>query len=264
MTEVHTIATLAGAGTPTGQILGGGTILMRELNYAPQNVPSLVRVLDPALREVKRSGDGLLIGAGVTMAQVMREPQLAALAPVARSIGGPALRNMATVGGNLFAPHPYGDFCTALLALDAQVVWADGREEALEAFLAKRDSVQGIVAAVSVPAIRPESFRYRKVSRTKPKGISVLSIAFASEGYGGRTDGARLAFGAMGPTPRRAKAAEAALRGVNLSDRAAVEQVCQAALQDLDPPDDAIASAWYRRKVAPIHLRRLLMGEDGP
>jgi xanthine dehydrogenase small subunit len=46
---------------------------------------------------------------------------LAFLAPVARSIGGPAVRAAATVGGNLFAPSPYGDFSVALLALGAIV-----------------------------------------------------------------------------------------------------------------------------------------------
>ena len=50
------------------------------------------------------------------------EPGLAFLAPVAESIGGPAVRNMATVGGNLFARSPYGDFAVALLALGATVV----------------------------------------------------------------------------------------------------------------------------------------------
>ena len=44
-----------------------------------------------------------------------------ALAKAARAVGGPAIRNMATVGGNLFAPAPYGDFAVALLALDATV-----------------------------------------------------------------------------------------------------------------------------------------------
>ena len=51
------------------------------------------------------------------MAAIARHPDLAALARAARAVGGPAIRNMATVGGNLFAPTPYGDFAVALLAL---------------------------------------------------------------------------------------------------------------------------------------------------
>ncbi len=56
------------------------------------------------------------LGAGVTMSQILASRELEFLHPVARVIGGPAVRNMATVGGNLFAPAPYGDLTAALLA----------------------------------------------------------------------------------------------------------------------------------------------------
>ena len=60
------------------------------------------------------------------MAQVIANRELSFLHPVARVVGGPAIRNMATVGGNLFAPSPYGDFTVALLALDATVAMSGG------------------------------------------------------------------------------------------------------------------------------------------
>ena len=75
------------------------------------------------------------------MAQIIANRELAFLHPVARAVGGPAIRNMATVGGNLFAPSPYGDFTAALLALDATVAMQggySGRETPLEEFLASR------------------------------------------------------------------------------------------------------------------------------
>ena len=76
-------------------------------------------------------GGRIEIGATVTMAQIASHPALSFLQPVALSIGGPAVRNMATVGGNLFAPYPYGDFAVALLALGAEVLsegarWFEG------------------------------------------------------------------------------------------------------------------------------------------
>ena len=61
------------------------------------------------------------IGAAATMASIVAHADLQFLRPVASSIGGPAVRAMATVGGNLFAPYPYGDFAVALLALGAEV-----------------------------------------------------------------------------------------------------------------------------------------------
>ena len=96
----------------------------------------------PRLDANRASGARITIGAGVTLAQILRERDLAFLHPVARSIGGPAVRNMGTVGGNLFAPAPFGDLAVALLALDATVSIQGGygaREMAIEEFLAGRD-----------------------------------------------------------------------------------------------------------------------------
>ena len=108
----------------------------------------------------------------------------------------------------------------------------------------------------------PDSFRYRKVARVKPKGVSVLSIAASVSAVGGRVSGARIAYGAMAPTAIRAKAAERALEGRTL-DEAGVAAAVAAAAEGTSPPTDAIASAWYRREVVGVHLRRLLLGRDG-
>ncbi|MFK7763258.1 MAG: xanthine dehydrogenase family protein subunit M [Roseobacter sp.] len=260
MTRVVTVSSLSEAAAANGAILGGGTLLMRQVNDAPQEVPNLVQVTDPALRSLTVDSQSWHIGAGVTMAEIIAHPDLAALHPVARSIGGPALRNMASVGGNLFAPHPYGDFAVALLALGAEVVWSDGRTQDIETVLRDRATVQGVVQSIRVPKVAPDALKYRKVSRTKPKGISVMSIAVHLETSGGVISAARVAFGAMGPRPMRAPAAEAALRGARL-DTHAVAAACAACARDLAPFDDAIASAWYRTEVAPVHLRRCLLGE---
>ncbi len=261
MTEVQTIDSLRAASQIQGHVLGGGTLLMRQVNYAPQDVPVLLRITDPAFRQITRIGSQISIGAGVTVAQVMASSDLAALAPAARAIGGPAIRNMATVGGNLFAPHPYGDFAVALLALGATVQWADGRTEDIEAFLAGRGAGRGVVSAVVIDPPRAGALRFAKVSRTKPKGVSLMSIAVHLNGMGGQVNSARIAFGAMGPGPMRAKAAEAALAGARL-DANGVAAACTACVNDLAPMDDPLASAWYRTQVAPIHLRRLLLGES--
>lgn len=260
MTEVTTLSSLSAAAQVQGQVLAGGTLLMREVNYRPDTVPHLVRITDPTMQAITRAGSQISIGAGVSMAQIIADRDLAPLAQVAKAIGGPAIRNMATVGGNLFAPHPYGDFATALLALGATVQWADGRQEDIETFLAGRAAMRGVVAAVLIDPPRADAFRFAKVSRTKPKGVSVLSIAAVLDSTGGQINAARIAFGAMGPTPMRAKSAETALTGARL-DPGGIAAACANCTNDLAPVDDALASAWYRNEVAPIHLRRLLLGE---
>ncbi|MBY0362097.1 MAG: FAD binding domain-containing protein, partial [Phreatobacter sp.] len=207
------------------------------------------------------------LGAGVTMAAILKRRELAYLHGPAQAIGGPAVRNMASIGGNLFAESPYGDFTVALLALDAQVMVMQGfgapRAVPLEEFLAGRArGGQGLVTAVQFAAPQNAAdFRFRKVSRVKPKGLAVLSMAAHLPMSGGRVNGARIAYGAMGPVPMRAKAVERALEGKAL-DTAAITAARAAAAEGIRPVTDAIASEWYRREVLPVHLARLLSGQD--
>jgi CO/xanthine dehydrogenase FAD-binding subunit len=260
MTTVETYPTLADAARAMGRdavYLGGGTIVMREVN-AGTAPPRVLRTTDRGLRDIRASGDTVTLGAGVTMADVLAHRDLEFLHPVARAIGGPQVRNMATVAGNLFAPHPYGDFAAALLALGARVVLAgQGGARSVEEVLRDRERT-GLVAAVDVPRPRdPRAFGFLKVSRVKPKGVSVLSIAAVLPREGGRIRGARVAFGAMGPAPLRATAVERVLEGQAL-DAATISRAAAVAAEGLDPPTDPIATGWYRREVAGVHLGRLL------
>lgn len=260
MSVVETYPTLAEAARALGTdavYLGGGTLVMREVNAgrAPARV---LRVTDPGLGEIRATGDGVTLGAGVTMADVLAARELDFLHPVARVIGGPQVRNMATVAGNLFAEHPYGDFAAALLALGARVSFAGGGSPRPVEEVLRDRARGGLVSAIEVPRPRdPRAFGFRKVSRVKPKGVSILSIAALLPREGGRIRGARVAFGAMGPAPLRATGAERALEGQSL-EPGVIARAAEAATEGLDPPTDPVATAWYRREVAGVHLRRLL------
>src|SRR4051794_12404862 len=98
-------------------LLGGGTLVVRRTNAGDPEIETLVRWADPQAQGIDIDAGEVRIGAMMTMAQVARHPGLGWLAQAARAVGGPTVRNMATVGGNLFAPSPYGDFAVALLAL---------------------------------------------------------------------------------------------------------------------------------------------------
>jgi CO/xanthine dehydrogenase FAD-binding subunit len=244
--------------------IAGGTLVMRALNEGDVAITTLVRLADGALAQIRISGARVAIGAEVTLLQILRERELSYLHPVVRSIGGPAVRTMGTVGGNLFAPPPFGDLATALLALDATVSVQSGygaRDTPLEEFLAGRDRTAGALV-LGVAFERPagaDAFRYRKVARVKPKGASVVSIALHVPNMGGRVSNARIAYGAMAATAIRAKAAERALEG-RMLDETGVAAAVAAAAEGTSPATDAIASAWYRREVVGVHLRRLLLG----
>lgn len=242
----------------SARYLGGGTLAIRDANEGDLSFDTLVRVVDPALSRVDVSGGRVRLGASVTMSAILRHPDLATIAPAARGIGGPAIRNMATVGGNLFAPTPYGDFAVALLALGATVN-ADGRLMQLEEFLLVRTEFRGIVSAVEFSLPAAGAFRFAKVSRVKPKGVSVLSIATHIEADAdGTIAAARVALGCMADRPIRARKAEEALVGAKLTEDGIAAAV--AAVSDgIRPPTDPIASEWYRREVLPVHFRRLLL-----
>ena len=199
------------------------------------------------------------------MAGILANRELAFLHPAARSVGGPAVRAQATLGGNLFAPPPYGDLCTALLALDARVSVQSGysaRDVSVEELLRRRgDGTREIVTGVELTRPRDtRSFRFHKVSKVRPKGVSLLTIAARLEESGGRLSGVRVAYANMAPTPARAEAVERTLEGRRL-DRPSVEAAAAVAAEGSSPPTDALASSWYRREVVPVHLARLLLGE---
>ncbi len=243
------------------RFLAGGTLVMRAVNEADPAIATIVRSTDPSLLHIALSSGRVELGAGVTMAAILAERELAFLHPVARAVGGPAVREAATVGGNLFAPSPYGDLAAALLALDATVMLAGGtgRDLPLEEFLGRRDRGVSLVSSVAFRRPANAAFRFAKVTRVHPKGVSVLSIAAQLPLASGRIAGARIAYGAMNRTPVRAKAAERALEGRAL-DAAGIAPALAVAADGTAPADDAIASAWWRREILPVHLRRLLLG----
>ncbi len=244
--------------------LGGGTLIMRALNEGDIAISTVVRATDQALARIDVTSSRITIGAGVTFAKILAERELAFLHAPARSIGGPAVRNMGTVGGNLFAPNPYGDFTVALLALDATVSVQGGlgaRDLPIEEFLQSRERQSGALV-LAVACQRPasaEAFRYRKIARIKPKGGSVITLAAHLPVSGGRITGARIALGSMAAMQIRARAAERALEGRAL-DEAAINAAAAVAAEGVSPADNALGSGWYRREIVGVHLRRLLSG----
>lgn len=248
----------------SARFFGGGTLIMRAVNAGDQSFDTIVRLRDPALHTIRAEGDGFVIGAGVTMAQVAASRDLAFLAPVARHVGGPAIRNMATVGGNLYAYGNYGDFTAALLALGASVNLADtsGRSIPVDDFLREIDRhATSLVQSVTVPRLRdPDTFRFVKITRVKPSGVAVMSIAALLPQDGRRVRGGRVAYAAMENRPLRATAVERALEGQPL-DADTLKRAAAVAVEGVSPRTDALASSWYRAEVAGVHLHRLLSGE---
>ena len=88
-----------------------------------------------------------------------------------------------------------------------------------------------------------------------------MTLAALLPSSGGRIVGARISYGAMAAMPVRAKAAERAIEGRAL-DAASIAAAVAAATEGTSPANDSFASAWYRREVIGVHLRRLLTGQE--
>lgn len=246
------------------RFLGGGTLLVRRLNEGRSEASTLIRSTDRAIGEIRPSGSRVFIGAGATMARIAAHRDLGFLKAAANAVGGPAIRTMATVGGNICAPYPFGDFTVALLALEAKVSIQSGynkRDVSLEDFLAGRGRDNRTVIA-GVTFRRPDSerdFRFLKVTRSRPKGAAVLVIAANLNLRGGRMSSPRVAYGNMAPGPIRAKAVEAALNGKTL-DKAGIAPALAVATDGCAPVSDPFATGQYRRDVLGVYLERLLLG----
>jgi carbon-monoxide dehydrogenase medium subunit len=254
---------LLGAHGPDLLVLAGGTVAMPLLNDGI-SLPALVMGLRRAgLDGIEPRDGGVRIGATTTLTALAEQDAVPLLATAARRSASWAVRNMATVGGNLFTPPPGGDVATALLALDASVeaTGPDGTRTIplgsfFTGFLATALAPDELVTAIVVPPA-PGASTFVKFGRKEANTPAVVTVAVRVVRDGTAVTDARIALGAAGPHPQRIAAAEAALVGGSL-DAEAITAAAEAAADAADPIADPVASGWYRRRMAGVFVRRAL------
>jgi len=194
------------------------------------------------------------------------------LAELLRRFGGEQIRNAGTVGGNIANASPIGDLPPALIALGATLILRRGakrRELPLDNFFLaykEQDRRAGeLVEAVRVPKLSPLMlFHASKVSKRFDEDISAVCGAFRlTLDSNGRVSEARLAYGGMAATPKRAAKAEAALLGKPWNE-AAAERAAAALERDFRALDDWRASARYRMLCARNLLLRFAIESGTP
>lgn len=258
---------------PEARIVAGATDVGLWVTKGLRKIDTLVFVDGVAeLRGIAETADGLTIGAGVRYADA--HAAFARLHPdlgeLTRRIGGLQVRNAATVGGNVANGSPIGDGPPALIALGATLTLRsrEGRRTMpLEDFFldyGKQDRRAGeFVESVHVPAVEPDDVVHiSKLSRRFDSDISAVCGAFRLTVRDGVIAQARVAFGGMAATPRRATACEAALTGQEF-DEATVARAAVALRGDFAPLTDVRGSADYRIKAAANLLWRLYHKERG-
>ncbi len=254
---------------PDATIVAGATDVGLWVTKQRRPLPTLISVSEVAeLKALEETADGLRIGAGVRYVDAIEAVTklYPDLGQMMRRLGSTQVRNSGTIGGNIANGSPIGDMPPALMAAEARLVLRRGderRELALEEFFldyGKQDRKPGeFVEAVIVPKLAAgRIFKVFKLSKRFDQDISAVCGAFSIAVEGGVVADARIAFGGMAGTPKRAKACEAALRGQPWNE--ATVDVAMAALDiDYAPMSDMRASAAYRSLTARNMLRKVFL-----
>jgi len=259
---------------PDASLLAGGTDL--GLLVSKERRPLATVISTSGVAELNRltlDDDHLEIGAAVSYSRALPliDEAFPALGALIRRLGSRQIRNLGTIGGNCANASPIGDTPPCLIVLEASMIAAGplGRREIpAEAFFVdyRRTALAAdeVLVSVRLPLLRNnQAFHCYKVSKRHDQDISAVIGAYRLTFEGPMVGEARIAYGGMAATPKRAPEAEAALRHKPWTAETAAAAVA-ALSEDYRPISDFRASAGYRTMVAGNLIRRLFLETTAP
>ncbi|MDP7582624.1 MAG: xanthine dehydrogenase family protein subunit M [SAR324 cluster bacterium] len=253
---------------PNAKLIAGGTDLLLQMKQGtaqPETVISLKNVEE--LRGFSVSKNGYRLGAGMTLRGITRSNELTQNFPglvyAAGVVASEQIRTLATLGGNICNASPSADMVPPLIALDAvvQLVSNQGQRDLSlsDFFKGPGESVLKsgeIMHSIFLP--QPSgNMIYSKHAPRKFMDLAVVSVAVRLAKKNGKINEARVALGAVGPVPFRAEKTEALLAGQTLTTELMLE-AGEMAAGECVPIDDIRGSAWYRKRMVKVHVRRNL------
>ncbi|MBI3537476.1 MAG: FAD binding domain-containing protein [Chloroflexi bacterium] len=248
------------------RVIAGGTALVLAIQNKlalPSALVSLARI--PQLDFIRAANDGLHLGALATIrdtehSRVVRD-FCPALARAYQVVGNVRVRNQATVGGNLAEADYASDPPTMLMALDAKII-STSREILLRDFflgiLTTALAPAEILTEIIVPPL-PASARaiYLRHTTRSAESRPSANAAVVADFRAGRVNELRVAVGAAVATPQRFSDIENIARGEKLSD-ALIQKIAEKYAARIEPLDDKLESAWYRREIVRVLVKRAL------
>jgi len=241
-----------------GTFLAGGTDLVVLMNHgkaAPENFIDLTHI--PELRVINRHNGTLELAGNVTHAQSGRLP-IRCLARASLSVGGPGIRELGTLAGNLATASPAGDGSAALLALDAQLEISSvrgTRKLLLEKFFLgyrKTDlAPDEMITKISIPTNYKTDW-----AKNGKRGAMNISIVAAAVAITPKKE-ARIALASVGATPIRCFQTEAHLTK-NGFGADSIHEATEMVRREIKPITDHRASADYKVHLSGVMVRRLL------
>ena len=253
---------------PNAKLIAGGTDLLLQMKQGtaqPETVISLKNVEE--LRGFSVSKNGYRLGAGMTLRGITRSNELTQNFPglvyAAGVVASEQIRTLATLGGNICNASPSADMVPPLIALDAvvQLVSNQGQRDLSlsEFFKGPGESILKsgeIMHSIFLP--QPSgNMIYSKHAPRKFMDLAVVGVAVRLAKKNGKINEARVALGAVGPVPFRAEKTEALLAGQALTTELMLE-AGEMAAGECVPIDDIRGSAWYRKRMVKVHVRRNL------
>ncbi|HVP78376.1 MAG TPA: xanthine dehydrogenase family protein subunit M [Thermodesulfobacteriota bacterium] len=254
------------------RFISGATDLSMQLKRGEAAPECLIRLGE--VRELDfithdESG-GLRVGALTTVGEVANSPlirsKFSILAQAAGMLGTPAVRNQATLGGNLCNAAPSADTAPPLLVLGAAVkIVGKGGEKIVpleDFFVGPGQTILGrdrLLTEIRVPNIPAHSGgAYLKQKRRQGADLAVVGVAALVVMRGEVLEDVKIALGAVAPTPIRARKAEEILRG-RRADPDLLEKSSQTAVGEASPIDDIRGSADYRRELLAVLTKRAVV-----
>lgn len=250
--------------------LAGGTELMVELTYGQLTKTKFIDISGlEELKHLKKHETSFELGALCTFSKLRSWEPLQKFLPnlikSAKATGSLAIQNRGTIAGNLVNGSPTADMPPSLIAYGAEVELASIRGSRLlpvESFYLDYKKLDltpdELVTAIHVPKPKGTSFHFfRKVGSRQGQSVSKLSLAVHAKLDKDQLAEIRLALGAVGPVPIRAKNTEDLLRGSNLKNLP-LKEARNLLENEISPLDDERSTAHYRRIVTGNILVQML------
>lgn len=255
-------------------VVAGGTDLLLELRQGRH--PAVDRLVDlsgiASLRKIWMEGDHIYLGAGVTHKEIISNPLLQEHARCVVEgcglIGGPQVRNVATIGGNIAHALPAGDGTISLLALDTEVeltspdgpVW----HPLIDIFAGPGkvifDRKKKIVTGFRFAAREgQEASAFHRVMRPQGVAIAILNMAaWVKLSADGGIQKTRISCGPAGPKPFRAYKTEGFLAGKGW-DETTLESATEVLSGEVSLRTSAHrATKEYRHHLLPVLLKEVM------
>jgi CO/xanthine dehydrogenase FAD-binding subunit len=254
--------------------LAGGTDLVPRISLEREAIPkggekdlNVVFLGKLGMDSVTENEKEIRIGALCTFTDIENNAAVRknfpALLAAIREIAGISVRNTATLGGNIMNASPAADSVPVLIALGARFVlkgYAGTRVVPADAFFTgpgKTITDDSEILTEIVIDKQAGKAGFQKLGRRKAETLSVVNAAAYVEADQNTCKTIRVAIGSVAPTVVRCKAVEQALIGKQIS-KEAIKAASEAVLSEINPIDDIRATAWYRKKVAPVIVRRAI------